>query len=101
MANKKIMISIPMGNRTKEEVVKQMSIIAKHLTDAGNEVIDSFFDCHECPSVKHQDIYCLAKSLELMANCDAVYFAAGWENARGCLIEHEVAEKYRLHRYYG
>lgn len=98
---KKIMISIPMGGRSRDEIENQMAVIKKHLTDSGNEVVDSFFDCHEHPSVKHQDIYCLAKSLELMADCDAVYFAPGWEKARGCIIEHEVAERYRVHRYYG
>ena len=95
------MISIPMGGRSRDEIENQMAVIRKHLTDSGNEVVDSFFDCHEYPSVKHQDIYCLAKSLELMADCDAVYFAPGWEKARGCIIEHEVAERYRVHRYYG
>jgi hypothetical protein len=38
----------------------------------------------------------LAKSLEKMAHCNVVYFAKGWENARGCKIEHEVALQYGL-----
>ncbi len=31
-----------------------------------------------------------------MAHCNVVYFAKGWENARGCKIEHEVALQYGL-----
>lgn len=27
---------------------------------------------------------------------DVVYFAKGWENARGCRIEHTVAKEYGL-----
>lgn len=38
----------------------------------------------------------LAKSLEKMSLCDAVYFCKGWEQARGCRIEHEVAVAYGL-----
>jgi hypothetical protein len=41
-------------------------------------------------------MYYLAKSLEKMALCNAVIFAKGWENARGCQIQHEVALQYGL-----
>lgn len=39
---------------------------------------------------------CLGKSIVLMAHADAVYFCKGWENARGCRIEHECAIQYGL-----
>lgn len=42
----------------------------------------------------------LAKSLENMSKCDVVYFCKGWESARGCKIEHEVAKTYGLHIIY-
>ena len=42
----------------------------------------------------------LAKSLEKMSLCDAVYFCKGWEQARGCRIEHEVAVAYGLNVIY-
>lgn len=38
----------------------------------------------------------LAKSLENMSLCHAAYFCKGWENARGCTIEHEAAVAYGL-----
>lgn len=38
----------------------------------------------------------LAKSLENMSLCHTVYFCKGWENARGCKIEHEAAVAYGL-----
>lgn len=38
----------------------------------------------------------LAKSLENMSLCHAAYFVKGWEDARGCKIEHEAAEAYGL-----
>lgn len=41
-------------------------------------------------------VHFLAKSLEAMATCDAVYFCKGWEETRGCRIEHEVAVAYGL-----
>ena len=38
----------------------------------------------------------LAKSLENMSLCHAAYFCKGWENARGCRIEHAAAHAYGL-----
>lgn len=38
----------------------------------------------------------LAKSLENMSLCHAAYFCKGWENARGCRIEHDAAVAYGL-----
>lgn len=38
----------------------------------------------------------LAKSIALLATADIAYFAEGWENARGCRIEHKCAEEYGI-----
>ena len=38
----------------------------------------------------------LSKSVENMSLCHKAYFARGWENARGCKIEHEIALQYGL-----
>ena len=35
-------------------------------------------------------------SIAIMAKCNAVYFCRGWETARGCKIEHEIAKNYGL-----
>ncbi len=42
----------------------------------------------------------LAKLLENMSLCHVVYFCKGWENVRGCRIEHEVAKAYGLEVMY-
>lgn len=36
------------------------------------------------------------KSLELMADADVVYFAEGWQKARGCRLEYECARAYKV-----
>lgn len=43
----------------------------------------------------------LAKSLENMSLCHAAYFCPGWEDARGCRIEHDAAVAYNLEVMYG
>ena len=39
-------------------------------------------------------IYYLAKSIEFIGKVDIVVFMKGWEKARGCRIEHQVAVEY-------
>ena len=42
----------------------------------------------------------LAKSLENMSLCHVAYFCKGWENARGCRIEHDAAVAYGMEIIY-
>ena len=44
--------------------------------------------------VKNQAMYYIANSILAMSRCDCVYFAKGWENARGCRIEYYIAAAY-------
>ena len=39
----------------------------------------------------------LGESLKLLARADIAYFAPGWNEARGCKIEHVCAEEYGIH----
>ena len=57
------------------------------------EVIDSFF---QSAPVDAKPLWFLGKSLELLSTADIAYFADGWENARGCKIEHECAIQYGI-----
>ena len=54
-------------------------------------VIDSFI---QGAPVDAKPLWYLGKSLELLSTADIAYFAKGWEEARGCRIEHECAEEY-------
>ena len=38
--------------------------------------------------------------IELVSMCDAVYFLKGWQYSPGANIEHIVATKFNLARYY-
>ena len=59
------------------------------------EVIDSFFQ--EAPA-DAKPLWFLGKSLELLAGADIAYFAKGWQDARGCRIEHTCAVEYNIDR---
>ena len=93
---KKIFISQPMKDKADEVIVaeREKAIeVAKNYLGDEIEVIDSFFQ-----NAPHdaKPLWFLGKSLELMAGADVVIFASGWQNARGCKIEHLCAEEYGI-----
>ena len=95
----KIMISQPMSGLSLSEIAYQRDKIERKLESLGHEVVNSYFkefnEENRC-DLAHVPVYYLGKALQKMAECDAVYFAEGWELARGCVIERSVAEKYGL-----
>lgn len=100
---KKAMISQPMNGLTDEEIVKTRSKAIKHLERLGYKVVNTLFayDWYSYLAMKgigvvNIPLHFLAKSIEKMSHCDVAYFCYGWENYRGCRIEHEVAKAYGL-----
>lgn len=103
----KAMISQPMYGKSYDEIFATRDKAASVLREHGCEVVNTlFYEGKETKrrlakqGVLHHPLYFLAKSLEQMSQCDTVYFCEGWENARGCRIEHEVACAYNLHVVY-
>lgn len=97
----KAMISQPMRGLTDEEIVATRERAIAALEAKGYEVINTLFtdEWHSKEKlaergVENIPVCFLAKSVENMSLCSAVYFAKGWEEARGCVIEHSVASAY-------
>lgn len=95
----KIMISQPMRGKTNEQIRKEREQLVKKLKSEGHEVIDTIIN-EEPPKDINEAIYYLSKSIEFIGKVDAVYFMKGWEKARGCKIEHEVAVEYDKQLFY-
>lgn len=88
----KLMISQPMKGKTNDQIRKEREELVEKLKAEGHEVIDTVFD--DFSEGENTPVHYLAKSIEFIANADGVVFMPGWENARGCRIEHQVAEEY-------
>lgn len=95
----KLMISQPMRGKTNEQIRKEREQLVKKLESEGHEVIDTVIN-EEPPKDIDEAIYYLSKSIEFIGKVDAVYFMKGWEKARGCKIEHEVAVEYDKQVFY-
>ena len=97
------MLSQPMAGKTDEEIRKTREKAIAALKEKGYEIVNTFFtdewyskEQMEERGVVQIPLCFLAKSLENMSLCHVAYFCKGWENARGCRIEHEAAVAYGL-----
>lgn len=93
-----VFISQPMKGKSESEISGERDAIQIKLAQIfknNYSIVDSFFTDYNpdsgCVPLKY-----LAKSLELLADADVVFFANGWENARGCKIEHDCAKAYGI-----
>lgn len=104
---KKAMLSQPMAGKTDEEIVATREKAVAALKEKGYEVVNTLFtdEWYSRENMKKRGVVqiplcLLAKSIEKMSLCHAAYFCKGWENARGCKLEHAVAEAYGLEIIY-
>lgn len=96
------MVSQPMRGLSEEEIEKTRDAAIKDLQSRGYDVLNTYFDADELPGPLGGQIPMrfLSKSIATMSRCTAVYFCKGWDNARGCKVEHAVAEAYGLTMLY-
>lgn len=92
----KVFISQPMKDKTDEEILEERQRAIDSLKEKYGEdieVIDSFFE-----NAPHdaRPLWFLGKSLELLSTADAAYFCKGWDQYRGCKIEHQCAVEYGI-----
>lgn len=95
---KKLFISQPMRGKSDEEILatrEQAIKEAQKLVGEPVEVIDSFFRSAPADA---KPLWYLGESLKLLALADVAYFAPGWQEARGCKIEHTCAVEYGIDR---
>lgn len=99
----KAMLSQPLNGKTEEEILATRERAIAALESKGYEIVNTLFTnewysaakCKECGAVNIPLMF-ISRSLAKMSLCHAVYFCKGWKNARGCRIEHAVAEAYGL-----
>lgn len=103
----KAMLSQPMAGKSEEEIISTRNEAIRVLKEKGYEIVntlftDAWYNREQMASrgVVQIPLCFMAKGIENMSLCNAVYFCKGWENARGCKIEHAVALAYGLEIIY-
>lgn len=95
---KKLFISQPMRGKTDEQILQERNAAiedAKKIIGEDVEVLETFFDDFK-PNAK--PLKYLGRNISMLADADVAYFTSGWNEARGCKIEHECAVEYMIDR---
>jgi len=88
---KKLFISQPMKGKTEDEILKER---AKAIAEAERLLGESVEPLKTYFGKEYRPLEFLGKSIMYLAHADAAYFASGWQDARGCRIEHTCAAEY-------
>ena len=92
--SKTIFISQPMGGRSDDEINAERRRVIEIARQFGEvDALETFFSDFG-PAAKPLDY--LARSIEFLAKADVAIFAPGWQDARGCRIEHQCALEYGI-----
>lgn len=96
MSKPKIMISRPMKGKTKEDIDKNtnemVNLLFDYYGDDNIEITASIVENH----TEKSELECFSESIFFMSQADILAMGFGWENSRGCKLEHEIAKAYNL-----
>lgn len=84
------------SGKTDEEILKERKVLIADVymkTHEEIEVIESFF---ESAPANATPLWYLGESLKLLGTADFAVFAPGWQDYRGCRIEHDAAVAYGI-----
>lgn len=99
----KIFISQPMKGKTKKGIEADRAIACWLLELAGHGVMTGYID--NPPKTKHEALWCLGASLQMLSNCDALLYIGerdkNTELPRGCEAEIHCAGAYGIPVFYG
>ncbi|MDE6484518.1 MAG: DUF4406 domain-containing protein [Duncaniella sp.] len=95
----KLYISIPISGRPIPDAVHQAEIIKMKLEHHGHECITPF---DVCPETGKPYAYYMGRDIEalLADDIEGVVFGYGFENSKGCQLEHAAAVIYGKHIVY-
>lgn len=96
----KLYISQPMRGKAMNDIMAERKrLVAEAAAELHTDdilVLDTLFINHDRPALAQ-----LGRSIEKMEEADAVIFAPGWKDARGCRVEHLAASEYELKILHG
>ena len=101
---RRVFISQPMKGLSNEKILEERELHKQAVLDLdifpGDEIefIDSMVNINTSydSDVRNIPVAYLGRSISLIATADLVYFADGWENTNGCVIEHDICMRYGI-----
>ena len=96
MKKKKLYISLPISGFSLNAVALEAESYKLMWEEEGFEVVTPF---DLSPDSEKPYSYHMGKDIEGLLECDAVYFAPGWVDSKGCNLEFAAAKIYGITIY--
>lgn len=84
----KIYISLPISGRDESEAREEAARMEAAINCIGCEAVNPF-KLYAGNNPTYADYICA--DLRALMDCEAVYFAPGWRESKGCKLEHSAA----------
>jgi len=99
MPLRKLFISLPMRNRSVEDIRADMRAIhntVEHETGEKFELIDTVLTSTPASDIREPSTWYLGNSILSLSKADVAVFHPDWTQARGCIIEHMICAFYDI-----
>lgn len=102
---KKIFLSAPMGERSKEEIEAEFNLMKEALKSAFGgiqemEFITNYISDEELAELDGLEVnkiaHCLAEAARKISKCDCVVFHPNWPSSGGCRIEMDICKRAQI-----
>lgn len=106
---KRVFISVPMTGRQHDAILSDIDNVIKKFRTVEpygqGEEVEFVHNLNadepdEPNEIRKPGLWYLGQAIQQLSGCDACIFTFGWQNSKGCCIEHEVCLKYGIHVFY-
>lgn len=91
--NRRIYLSIPITGHDEKKQREKADRIKAYLSKQGYEVVNPFeiWIGRDCTYFDY-----ISNDLRALADCQEAYFCIGWQNSKGCRLEHAFCDIYGI-----
>jgi hypothetical protein len=95
-ALKKLFVSQPMKGKSDKEILDERNRLIAEAEERSGEKFDVLETFFRGAPADATPLWYLGESLKLLGTADVAVFAPGWQDYRGCRIEHDAAVAYGI-----
>ena len=93
---KKLFVSQPMKGKSDKEILDERNRLIAEAEERSGEKFDVLETFFRGAPADATPLWYLGESLKLLGTADVAVFAPGWQDYRGCRIEHDAAVAYGI-----
>lgn len=97
---KRIFISQPMNGKTEQEILLNRMAATTVIYRLHPLTRIYFLDSFITGAKDVNPLFCLGHSLQALSKADEAWFIDGWQESRGCRIEHACCVEYNIPIHY-